>query len=201
MWCKKRTFVIYIRWVINNSAIRNLTFTEVMWTIFGKDFTFDFDFQINHSIEKIVLIRSALRPRSLARSVQEPYAFLENPQNELKLAIQKTCFHLNFHSSIFNCSMNNLFYIFCNIVLNSLMLPFSPVEKVLIENGWSEYWINHYNEIFFKLMFYLIIYKRPRGKVHIWYLQHFLSTSVLFQHLSTFPAPLCTSGAEMLIHI
>jgi hypothetical protein len=37
---------------------RNLTFTEMVWTVFGNDFSFDFYFQPTHSIEKIVLFRS-----------------------------------------------------------------------------------------------------------------------------------------------
>ncbi len=35
-----------------------LTITKMMWTVFGKDSSFDFDFQTSHSIEKIVLFQS-----------------------------------------------------------------------------------------------------------------------------------------------
>jgi hypothetical protein len=37
---------------------RNLIFNGMVWTIFWKHFSFDFDFQCNHSIDKIVLFRS-----------------------------------------------------------------------------------------------------------------------------------------------
>jgi hypothetical protein len=42
----------------------NLTFNETVCTIFWKHFSFEFDFQCNHSVEKVVLFRSI---RSRAR--------------------------------------------------------------------------------------------------------------------------------------
>jgi hypothetical protein len=60
---------------------RNLTFNGMLWKVFWKYFSFDFDFQSNHSTEKIVFFRSVQgrAPRILPfRSYNN---FPESPQN------------------------------------------------------------------------------------------------------------------------
>ncbi len=57
-------FLIRTRFINTNLSYhlsleyRNWTFTEMVWTLFGNDFSLDFYFQPTHSIEKIVLFRS-----------------------------------------------------------------------------------------------------------------------------------------------